>query len=459
MDATVSSIEGFHSSPVPRLEHPVDLAKYFGVPEVAAMMRRSLNVVDARLVDHGLRVGIVLDAMLEAANWPLDKRRREVFLVAALHDVGAYRTEEIDRLVEFETDDVWEHSFYGCLFFRELSPLAAYADVVLYHHMPDDCFTDQDLSIRFLAQVLHVADRVDVLMLQHANADADEIKRLLMNARPGMFSSEATELFFEAERRFGVVNKLRGPLDLDPRLIAIDKDYPAAATEFLDMLVHVIDFRSRHTVTHTVTTAWVAYELARRLLPEEDDAGRVYGAGILHDLGKIGIPLSILEKPGRLDADEMSTMRKHVLMTEDILAGYTPDDIMAAAVRHHEKLDGSGYPYGLQGDALALSDRIVAVADIVSALVGMRSYKLSYPKEKVLRLLNEQSAKGLLDRVVVETMTQDYDGIMEVVVRACRPVSELYQRVQEEYLWLLEELFRMGGTAQARSEKGILLLT
>ena len=68
----------------------------------------------------------------------------------------------------------------------------------------------------------------------------------------------------------------------------------------------------------------------------------MYCAALLHDVGKIGIPLGILEKPGRLDAREMAVMRTHVTLTESILAGCVPNDIAAAAARHHEKLDGSG---------------------------------------------------------------------------------------------------------------------
>ena len=124
------------------------------------MVQRALNCVDPRLVDHGLRVAAVLDAMLEAKGVTDPTQRRAAYLVALLHDVGAYRTEEIDRMVAFETESVWEHSFYGYLFFKELTPLGAYADVILYHHLPYDRFTDQDPYVKFLAGAVHVADRV-----------------------------------------------------------------------------------------------------------------------------------------------------------------------------------------------------------------------------------------------------------------------------------------------------------
>ncbi|MEI3229849.1 MAG: HD domain-containing phosphohydrolase [Gordonibacter pamelaeae] len=208
------------------------------------------------------------------------------------------------------------------------------------------------------------------------------------------------------------------------------------------MLVHVIDFRSRHTVTHTVTTAWTAYEIARRLMADEAERGRVYCAALLHDVGKIGIPLGILEKPGRLDAREMAVMRTHVTLTESILAGCVPNDIAAAAARHHEKLDGSGYPRGLAAVDLKMADRIIAVADIVSALVGTRSYKEAFPKERVLEVLADQRDRGLIDGSCVAVMVRDYDEVMAVVQRACLPVAALYERVQQEYRWLLDQLAR-----------------
>ena len=162
---------------------------------VSIMVQRALNCVDPRLVDHGLRVAAVLDAMLEAKGVTDPTQRRAAYLVALLHDVGAYRTEEIDRMVAFETESVWEHSFYGYLFFKELTPLGAYADVILYHHLPYDRFTDQDPYVKFLAGAVHVADRVDVLLLERPQADVVEVERLLAASRPGAFSPEAVAVF------------------------------------------------------------------------------------------------------------------------------------------------------------------------------------------------------------------------------------------------------------------------
>jgi len=105
-----------------------------------------------------------------------------------------------------------------------------------------------------------------------------------------------------------------------------------------------------------VTTAWVAYELALRLIGDQRAAARVYTSALVHDVGKIGIPLSILEKPGKLDDEEMKVMRTHVELTEDILEGCIEPVLLQAAARHHEKLDGSGYPRGLHAAELSMPE-------------------------------------------------------------------------------------------------------
>ena len=452
MEETVRrlSLDNSASLTAPQL-HPAGISSYLRIDDVAHMIQRTLNYVDTRLVDHGSRVAWVYDAVLEMSGAYAEMQRRTLYLVALLHDVGAYRTEEIDRMVAFETEDVWEHSFYGYLFFRELSPLSAYAEVILYHHMPDRLFTDQNPATQFLAQCLFVADRVDVLQASNPGIDAPGIRALLKSSPEGMFSADVLDLFLKADDNYGLIKALRdGSAAKNPLCGESDEHERQQAVACLDMLVHIIDFRSRHTVTHTVTTAWVAHELVKHMLNDEEEAKTVYFSALLHDLGKIGIPLSILEKPGRLEADEMIIMRTHVTLTERIIEGCVDEHIVHMAVRHHEKLDGSGYPRGLKAEELTLPERIVVVADIVSALVGTRSYKEAFPKERVLSILDEQQNKGFIDSEVVRAMTDYYDDIMEQVNLATRPVAKAYQCVQDEYRWLLEQLAEKRGIVSTK---------
>ncbi|GAF78748.1 unnamed protein product, partial [marine sediment metagenome] len=99
-------------------------------------------------------------------------------------------------------------------------------------------------------------------------------------------------------------------------------------------------------------------------------------AGLLHDLGKIGIPDHLLRKPGPLTDTERSVMRQHVLLTERIVGGVPQlTDVLAAAANHHERYDGSGYPRGLKGEEIPLLGRILAIADAFSAMTMDRPYR------------------------------------------------------------------------------------
>lgn len=151
----------------------------------------------------------------------------------------------------------------------------------------------------------------------------------------------------------------------------------------------------------------IAMELGRcRELPS-DFAEDLYLFAALHDVGKVGIPDRILLKPGPLDSDERHTMDSHVVrginLVEQLITGLhlvadpKMDLLRAVVAGHHEKLDGSGYPYGLQADHIPLEARIVSVADIYDALSQARVYKPPMPEDKVQQILHEMVASGQID--------------------------------------------------------------
>lgn len=128
--------------------------------------------------------------------------------------------------------------------------------------------------------------------------------------------------------------------------------------------------------------------------------------GFLHDAGKAHIPLAILDKPAKLDEDEWRVMRQHPEHSRDILLRESGlnDDIVAMAVHHHEKLDGTGYPDGLKGAQLNDYVRLTAISDVYSALVEERAYKPALPNEKALEIMS--GFEGHLDPVLVKTFRE-----------------------------------------------------
>ena len=201
----------------------------------------------------------------------------------------------------------------------------------------------------------------------------------------------------------------------------------------LKMLIYAIDFRSPYTVTHTIVATVISQVLAERLCEDYEEIRDVYWGAMLHDLGKIGIPMEILEFPGKLSSQDMKIMKDHVTLTGYILGDSVSQSVREIALRHHEKLDGSGYPRGLSAKELNTPQRIVAVADVVSALTGVRSYKGAFPTEKTRAILTEMARKGFLDVQIVAYMTKEFDVIMERVQEKTGPALKAYGQLQSRY--------------------------
>lgn len=414
--------------------------KQISSKNMAGIVCRTLNHVDERLVDHGIRVAYIVLKMLEAEGISDQKRIRDLCFLTMVHDVGAYKTEEINDMVQFETGNVWNHSIYGYLFLKYLSPFSELSSVILFHH------TDYEKLIRIpdlqsdiikWAQIVNLADRMDVCM---QTGEVKDITSFLERFREKKFSSEVVDLFLTVEKKDHVLENLRRnheeKLNISKEVF-MSLGNPSYAKEeidtYLKMIVYAIDFRSPFTVIHTITTTSISRELAVLMDLDENQVTQIYYGALLHDLGKIGIPVEILEYPGKLSPQAMKIMKTHVNITEEIMNGEIEPVVAKIALRHHEKLDGSGYPRGLKSDDLTLSERIVAIADIVSALYGRRSYKEAFGKEKIVGILSEMKENGLLCYQTVDIMIKHFDEIMENVRNTCKPVLEVYDHMNIEY--------------------------
>lgn len=167
----------------------------------------------------------------------------------------------------------------------------------------------------------------------------------------------------------------------------VDEDYlDDIATAFADVVDSKSPFTSGHSRRVTLYTDMIAEQMG---LPAERRRW-LKRAALLHDIGKLGVSNSVLDKPGKLDADEWTAMQNHALYSEQILSRIAAfRELAPVAAGHHERLDGKGYPHGYTGDAIVLETRIITAADIFDALTADRPYRAAMPVPKAMSIMSE----------------------------------------------------------------------
>jgi putative two-component system response regulator len=168
-------------------------------------------------------------------------------------------------------------------------------------------------------------------------------------------------------------------------------------------LALAVELRDHNTGGHCERLAFISVALGMALKLERDSLVTLYRGGYLHDVGKVGIPDSILFKPGKLTEEEWVTMRTHAVRGEQICKHLsTLRPVLPLIRNHHERWDGSGYPDGLRGAEIPLLARVLQITDVYDALTNPRPYKPALPPFEALRIIEEETARGWRDPEIVE---------------------------------------------------------
>jgi len=175
------------------------------------------------------------------------------------------------------------------------------------------------------------------------------------------------------------------------------------AETVLFTLATSVEAKDPYTNNHCDRLSRYSVALGKRLDMPPEQLKALHRGGILHDLGKVGVPDSILLKPGPLNETERAVMREHPAIGERICAPLKSLRLVLPIIRHHhERWDGSGYPDGLAGDAVPLTARILQCVDVYDALRTARPYKAALSEEQTLSILREETARGWWDPSTVE---------------------------------------------------------
>ena len=293
-------------------------------------------------------------------------------------------------------------------------------DVILLHHENADGSGPQGRTYDrtpIKAQIIHLADTIDNkydLTTTDRNNHGAIIYFVKSNAGR-MFSREIADTFcktFKMKHLSAIsLDHIDGYLRKSTKHFN-DEYSPQEVVNLATLIAKIVDFKSHYSCTHSTGVAKLCDVMARYYGFDEVKRTKFYLAGSLHDIGKLMIDNSILQKPGKLNEYEYELMKQHAYYTYDILEHIkNMDDIMAWASHHHEKLNGTGYPFGLKAEQLSLEERIMTCCDIYQALTEERAYKSGFPHEKAISIMREMVIKGEIDNSIVMAMADVFsDG-------------------------------------------------
>ncbi len=409
--------------------------------DVYNVIRKTLEIMDEKVMKHCEITGYILYKMLEAENVYTKQELAEYTMIGLVHDIGLIKTAYKQDLTEHITKKVWAHSIYGYLFLKYLTPLGDKANIILYHHLDYEKTVHIPSDYWKVTSYLSLADKMDVFMRMN---DGSMEQDYFVKYKDIKFSDKALKAFYRANSKYNIMENLQNGTyvyELKELLSSVhfSEDYKR---DYLQMLIYAIDFRSQQTVLHTLATRIFAVEIGRLMRLGSTDLQTVYYGALLHDIGKIAIPLEILEAPRRLTDAEMRIMRAHVQITEIILDGIIGEPVLQAAVRHHEKLDGTGYPRGLKDEELSTVQKVIAVADILSALYGKRSYKEAFDPEKIKNIMKSDADNGKICPVATKVVLNHFDEIIMNYEAQREEALGIYEVILEQYEAIYERFKR-----------------
>lgn len=252
--------------------------------------------------------------------------------------------------------------------------------------------------------------------IRQAALDAGVIDFLVKPVRPRELRARCRNLLQLRQQSEGVKQRA---LSLEQRLLSSMHEVEERERETLSRLARAIEYRDTGTSAYLERMAHIAGLIAEELGMSESEVRMIEMAAPLHDMGKIAIPDAVLMKPGPLDEDEISIMRRHPRIGHELLSGSQNRFIQIGAMialRHHERFDGSGYPDGLKGEDIPLEARIVAVADVFDALISRRPYKPAWEVDAALEYLSAQRGR-LFDPRCVDALLNSRPRLNDICER------------------------------------------
>lgn len=389
----------------------IELTKLLNTMSTALDYVESELIISAR--NHGKRVAVLTNLMaLEAGI-----EKEDVFILtqaSVLHDcaLSEYLKDEIKKDGKSLDEQMMkDHCSVGEKMLLKLPIYKRIEGTVLYHHERADglgAFNKKASETPLCAQIVHTADLLDVKfnLSSFNRRKYEEMLKFLDEEKDKAISTKCVDLFKKAidfDTLLSITGEGCRPIlrkMLPPFMDEVSTD---VLREMSSFFAKITDYKSHFTWRHSTGIAEKAEAMGKYYGYDSEMCDKLYISGALHDIGKLLISNDILEKPGKLTGDEYKEIQNHAMGTWTMLRNIGGlEDICHWAAFHHEKLDGTGYPFGYNAEKLDKNDRLLACLDIYQALVEVRPYKEGMPHFKAMEILYKMGNDNQLDLEIIK---------------------------------------------------------
>ena len=410
--------------------------KQISMSDLIFSISEAMDIAHHKLALHQLRTAYICWKMAEEAALAASQIEK-LFLAAMLHDIGAFTALEKISHYEFEAEDCEPHCLRGEHIYSQVPWLAASAKMVRLHHTPwcrsnesIDAPDVMEAQMLMLAEILEREIDRDTHILNQSSALRDSMRKKAGK----IIHIDVVELFLRVSESEVFWLELTAPhlmsfLKYKGPVQHIYGD-AGAALKMEEFFTAIIDFRSKYTASHTAGVSSCTTSLGALLGLPESERVELNLAATLHDLGKIGVPNEILEKPGKLTQQEFAVIKMHSYLTFTLLDSVRGlEEVARIAGSHHEKLDGTGYPFRIESDEISTSSRIVAVSDVFTALAEDRPYRDGLPPKEIKLIMQDMVRRQHLDTRIVDTLLGNVDEVVRAMKARQEQWTERYYNV------------------------------
>jgi putative nucleotidyltransferase with HDIG domain len=392
--------------------------------------------ISPTIVRHQMRTAYIAQNIAKELGLSLELQY-QLALAGMLHDIGAFSLKERIYFANYDTDPelIQIHAELGYQLLKNFHPFDTVAKLIRHHHYRWEYgkeFLEND-TYSHHSQIILLAGMVDASICGEREilGQVSDICAAIRKDAGFTFVPEFVEAFTRiAEREYFWFNLESASINetvIDSlRHFNVELDI----SDLLDLskvFSHLIDFQCHFTASHSSGVAGTAGALAKLYSFSETGCQMMKVAGYLHDIGKLTIPPKILNKPAKLTVEEFNIVKKHPFCTYRALNNIRGlEEINTWASFHHERIDSRGYPFRYVGSELPLGSRIVAVADVFTALAEDRPYRKGMHIKNVQDLLQEMVQNRGLDGGVVAMLFNNYQRIDELRLLEQADSARLY---------------------------------